>query len=138
METATKEAMETELQSEIISVPDMLNKVAEYVGINNIELETSDVFDEEDERKTYEGKLEIDIVPPIDFSQLINLEKLLRKVPNLQVLGRGGSDDGRSWAEVECSKPLPIVTILKQMSPVKEVAAHSNHIIIALKEKQAV
>ena len=80
----------------------------------------------------------IDIVPPIDFSQLISLEKLLRKVPNLQVIGRGGSDDGRSWAEVECSEPIPIVMILKQMSPVKEVAAHSNHVIIALNEKQRV
>jgi hypothetical protein len=138
IEAATKETMETELQSEIIPAPNALKKENEYSAAGNVDPETGNVFAKEDDKKDYKGRLEIDIVPPIDFSQLISLEKLLLKVPNLRLIGRGGSDDGRSWAEIECSEPLPIVTILKQMSPVKEVATHRNHIIIALKAKQAV
>jgi hypothetical protein len=138
IEAATKETVETELQSDIISVPNTLKKGKEYPAASNVEPETGNVFAKEDDKRDYKGRLEIDIVPPIDFSQLISLEKLLLKVPNLRLIGRGGSDDGRSWAEIECSEPIPIVTILKQMSPVKEVATHRNHIIIALKAKQAV
>ena len=74
-------------------------------------------------------------MPPIDSNQLVTLEKLLLQVPNLQVIGQGGSDDGRSWAEVNCVEPLPMVMILKQMPPVKEVAAYGSNIIIALKAR---
>jgi len=127
--------MEPEGQREVISASATLKKENEYSAERYIKSETGSVLAEEDDKKEYKGRLELDIVPPIDSSQLASLEKLLLQVPNLQLIGRGGSDDGRSWAEVNCSEPLPVVTLLKQMSLVKEVAAYGNHIIIALKAR---
>jgi hypothetical protein len=66
------------------------------------------------------------------------LEELLLKVPNSRLIGLGGSTDDTSWAEIELSEPLPLVSILKRMSPVKEVVAYGNNIIIALNDSHSI
>ena len=37
------------------------------------------------------------------------------------------------WLEIELNKPMPLVSMLKQMPPVIKVAAHGNNILVALK-----
>lgn len=138
IEAATREAIETERPGDIISVTSTSKKEDEPSAVCNVEPETGNALAEENDEKVYKGRLELDIVPPIDFNQLVSFKKLLLQVPNLRLIGMGGSEDGPNWAEVECSEPLPLVTILKQLSPVKKVTAQGNHIIIALNGGQDV
>jgi vacuolar-type H+-ATPase subunit H len=125
----------SELEAEML--PDLLTPSEEHKATATELPEHKLVADPgADKDKMYEGKLELDIVPPVDSKQKAHLEKLLAEVPNLRVTGRGGSSDGVSWAEIELAQPSPMLSILRQMSPVKEVVAYGNNIIIALKARQ--
>jgi len=86
-----------------------------------------------DEERNYEGKLELTILAPIDVKQKKGFEKLLTEVPDLHLMGDGGSSDGSNWLEIELNQSIPLVSMLKQMPPVKKVASHGNNIIVALK-----
>ncbi|KPK22652.1 MAG: hypothetical protein AMJ70_05440 [Dehalococcoidia bacterium SG8_51_3] len=86
-----------------------------------------------DEERNYEGRLELTILAPIDVKQKKDLEKLLAEIPNLQMMADGGSSDGSNWLELELNQSIPLVSMLKQMPPVRKVASHGNNIIVALK-----
>jgi hypothetical protein len=86
-----------------------------------------------DEERDYEGRLELTILAPIDVQQKRDFEKLLAEVPDLHLIGNGGSSDGSNWLEIELNQSMPFVSALKQMPPVRKVAAHGNNIIVALK-----
>ncbi len=86
-----------------------------------------------DEERNYEGRLELTILAPIDVKQKKDFEKLLTEVPDLHLMGDGGSSDGSNWLEIELNQSIPLVSMLKQMPPVKKVASHGNNIIVALK-----
>lgn len=86
-----------------------------------------------DEEKGYEGRLELTILAPIDVQQKRDFEELLTEVPDLHLIGNGGSSDGSNWLEIELNQSIPLVSMIKQMPPVIKVAAHGNNIIVALK-----
>ena len=85
-----------------------------------------------DEERDYEGRLELGILAPINAEQKKAFEELLTEVPDLHLLGSGGSSDGSSWLEIELDQPIPLVSMLKQMPPVIKVAAHGNNILVVL------
>jgi len=85
-----------------------------------------------DEERDYEGRLELGILAPINTKQKKAFEELLTEVPDLHLLGSGGSSNGSSWLEIELDQPIPLVSMLKQMPPVIKVAAHGNNILVAL------
>lgn len=114
------------------------NNELELSPASNIEPEASTVPVEKFDEKVYEGRLELNIVRPVDSSQMAVFEKLLLQVPNSRLIGRGGSIGEENWTEIELSEPLPMLSILKRMSPVKEVLAYGNNIVIALKDGQSV
>jgi vacuolar-type H+-ATPase subunit H len=86
--------------------------------------------------RTYQGKLKIDIAPPVDTNQLNILEATLLKTPNLRITGKGIMEDGSAWIAIDASKPLPLVEILKKIPSVKDVVGAKSYIIIALRAKQ--
>jgi len=86
-----------------------------------------------DEERNFEGRLELTILAPIDVKQKKDFEKLLAEIPNLHLMGDGGSNDGSNWLEIELNQSIPLVSMLKQMPPVKKVVSHGNNIIVALK-----
>ena len=85
-----------------------------------------------DEDRDYEGRLELGILAPINAKQKKAFNELLNEVPELYLLGSGGSSDGSSWLEIELNQPMPLVSMLKQMPPVMKVAAHGNNILVVL------
>lgn len=86
-----------------------------------------------DEERNFEGRLELTILAPIDVKQKKDFEKLLAEIPDLHLMGDGGSNDGGNWLEIDLNQSIPLVSMLKQMPPVKKVASHGNNIIVALK-----
>ncbi len=90
---------------------------------------------DKDEEKNYKGRLELTILAPIDAKQKKDFEKLLTEIADLHLMGDGGSSDGSNWLEVELNQPIPLVSMIKQMPPVKNVTSHGNNIVVALKPR---
>ena len=91
-----------------------------------------------DGNPVYQGRLKIDIAPPVDIDQLNNLEHNLQKTPNVQVIVKGGTEDGSAWIEIELSKPTSLLDILRKLPGVKDVVGAKSYIIVALRSKQLV
>ncbi len=134
-EAAINETEETGDESGEIPVPNASQKETEYPATSKIEYETSELTEIENRTNGYDGKLELHIMPPLDFGQLSKFEKQLLQVPDLQLLGKGGSDSGITWYEVNYSEPPLVVNLLRQISPVKEVAKYGNYITISLNDR---
>jgi len=131
-EAAISDIRETGDEISKMPVPNPSEKETEYPATSKIECKISELTEMENGTNGYDEKLELHIMPPSDSGQLSKFEKQLLKVPDLQVLGKGGSDSGIIWFEVNYSEPLPVENLLRQISPVKEVAKHGNYVMISL------
>lgn len=131
-EAAISDIRETGDEISKIPVPNPSEKETAYPATSEIEYEVSEPAEIENGTNGYDEKLELHIMPPSDYGQLSKFEKQLLQVPDLQVLGKGGSDSGIIWYEVNYSEPLPVENLFRQMSPVKEVAKHGNYVTISL------
>jgi hypothetical protein len=87
---------------------------------------------EADGGKVYQGTLELDISPPETSVHLGRLLKHLREVAGLEVLLVGNSGDKKTQVTVFVGKPLPLVSILKEIPPVKSVIEKDNNIQVVL------
>jgi vacuolar-type H+-ATPase subunit H len=92
----------------------------------------------DEEKRTYEGKLKIDIAPPVDREQLDDLSNSLRQNSNLIVNQKGETEDGSAWIEIEIKSPLPLLDLLRKVPEVKDVVGCKSYIIVAFKSKQMV
>lgn len=99
--------------------------------------ETNPISSDEKENR-YQGKMRIDIVPPVDEGQLSQLEKDLRRTPNLLVITKNISEDGGGWIDIELPEPLPLLNILRNLPDVRDVVGAKTYIIISMKSKQRV
>ncbi len=86
----------------------------------------------------YQGRLKIDIAPPVDADQLNNLDQNLQKTPNVRVIVKGDAEDGSAWIEIELSKPTSLLDILRKLPGIKDVVGAKSYIIVAMKSKQLV
>lgn len=137
MQAAEGEAAKQEPKSEVIPAGDTLAEEFKASSAEDVESEIGVAPTDETDKKDYKGRLKLSIVPQVDFRQMATIENLLAKIPDLRLIGRGGSSDGISWAEVELGQPLPILMILKRMLPIKEVVTYRNNIIITLEAGQS-
>ncbi len=86
----------------------------------------------------YQGRVELEIAAPIDFVQMVKLQAHLYEVPELGLVSVGGSADGDTAIVLVADKPLPLLSILKQMPLIKNVAKKQKNIRVALEARQAV
>lgn len=100
------------------------------------ETRTKPVSSYSDGSRTYQGRLKIDIAPPVDNEQINSLAAALASAPGLAVVNKGIIEDGSAWIEVEAASPLPLLEILHQIPFIKDVVGARSYIIIALKAKQ--
>ncbi|MFC1892488.1 hypothetical protein ACFLYR_00390 [Chloroflexota bacterium] len=85
----------------------------------------------------YQGRVELEIAAPIDFVQMVKLQAHLYEVPDLGLVSVGGSATGETAIVVVADKPLPLLSILKQMPLIKGVVKKENNIQVALEARQA-
>ena len=103
----------------------------------NAQTKINSLFFDED-KKTYLGRLKIDIAPPVDNDQIQSLENALSQTPNLRVIEKGEAEDGSAWVEIDMNVPVPLLDILRKVPEIKDVVGCKSYIIIALKSKQMV
>jgi hypothetical protein len=84
----------------------------------------------------YLGRVELEIIAPIDFGQMMKLQAQLRGVTNLRLVSAGGSAAGNTTVVVSIDKPLPLINILRKMPPVKGVVKKEKNIQVALEASQ--
>ena len=68
----------------------------------------------------YKKRVEIVIIPPVDFAQLEKLRVSLQRFPDLRVLSTGGSPDGSTHISVMMDKPAPLAESLRKLEVIEE------------------
>jgi len=65
-------------------------------------------------------RVELVIIPPVDFAQLERLRLSLQQLSDLRVLSMGGSPGGGTQISIQMGKPAPLVHSLRGMEVVEE------------------
>jgi len=81
----------------------------------------------------YEGIVKLTVVSPVDLGQMRKLEEYLCQVQDLRLVLVGGSVDEGTTIVVSAEKPIPLIDVLREMSPVEQVFKEGNEIQIVLK-----
>jgi vacuolar-type H+-ATPase subunit H len=68
----------------------------------------------------YQGRVELAIMPPIDFIQLERLRISLQSLKNIRILSTEGSTDGRTAISILLNRPSPLITDLIRIEEVEE------------------
>ena len=84
----------------------------------------------------YKGEVNLVIEPPIALDQMRKLEEFLCQVQNLRLVLIGGSVEEGTKIIVSAEKPIPLVSVLSEMSPVERVAKKGSEILVTLKAEQ--
>jgi vacuolar-type H+-ATPase subunit H len=135
---AGKTAPPKEESAKEVNPVEPVHKAAKVTNSSDVAQAKIDSIFGNDETRSYQGRLKIDIAPPVDPEQMSILEQNLLKNPELQLVGKGSAEDGSAWIEVEISKPLPLVAALRKIPGVKDVVGAKSYIIVALRAKQLV
>jgi len=69
------------------------------------------------------GRVDLIIMPPVDFMQLARLNSSLHKLADLRILSTEGIIDGGTSISVEVKRPIHLVAHLKQLDVVEEAVA---------------
>jgi len=71
----------------------------------------------------YEGKVNLDIVPPVDLAKFMNFRKEIKNIPQLRILHVSSSQKRGGTISVLLTEPTPLLTILNGITDVQEVVA---------------
>ena len=84
----------------------------------------------------YEGIVKLAIASPVDYEQMKELSEYLRQVQNLHLVLVGGSVEEGTKIVVSAEKPIPLVSVLREMPPVEQVVKKGKEIQVTLKAKR--
>jgi len=84
----------------------------------------------------YEGIVKLAIASPADYEQMKELSEYLRQVQNLHLVLVGGSVEEGTKIIVSAEKPIPLVSVLREMPPVEQVVKKGKEIQVTLKAKR--
>jgi hypothetical protein len=97
-------------------------EVAPAEAISQPEGETTDkttvALDEGTASTNYEGRVELDILPPLVPNQLVEIQRYLRDWPGIGIIELGPSSGGYSIT-LSLDKPMPLIDILKQLPDIE-------------------
>jgi vacuolar-type H+-ATPase subunit H len=71
-------------------------------------------------KAAYKKRVEIVVIPPVDFAQLEKLRASLQRLSSLHILSIGGSTGGSTQISISMNKPNPIAESLRGMNIVEE------------------
>jgi len=84
----------------------------------------------------YEGMVKLAIASPVDCDQMRELEEYLSQVQELRLVLVGGSVEEGIKIVVSAEKPIPLVSVLREMPPVEQVVKKGKEIQVTLKAKR--
>ncbi len=97
-------------------------EVAPAEAISQPEEEATDkttvALDEGTASTNYEGRVELDILPPLVPNQLVEIQRYLRDWPGIGIIELGPSSGGYSIT-LSLDRPMPLIDILKQLPDIE-------------------
>ncbi|HEY79286.1 MAG TPA: hypothetical protein G4O09_09255 [Dehalococcoidia bacterium] len=97
-------------------------EVAPAEAISQPEGETADkttvVLDGDMSSATYEGRVALDILPPLSPNQLVEIQRYLRDWPGIGIIELGPGNGGYSIT-LSLDKPMPLIDILEQLPDIE-------------------
>jgi hypothetical protein len=116
------EQLEQAWEDTEIAEPTDKPEVVPAEAISQPEGETADkttvALDEATASTTYEGRLELDILPPLAPNQLVEIQRYLRDWPGIGIIELGPKSGGYSIT-ISLDKPMPLIDILKQLPDIE-------------------
>jgi hypothetical protein len=85
--------------------------------------------------KLYEGVFNLEIKPPVEFSQLMTLRKYLSRVPDLKLVSSAGFVDGdvaKTVYVIELRHPCALIKILEDLPGIESISQQKRDILISL------
>ncbi|MFC1929566.1 hypothetical protein ACFLW6_01685, partial [Chloroflexota bacterium] len=110
-------------------------KAEEARAIAETGVEKASTADEVVSTDLYEGMVELTIASPVDYKQMKRLEESLAKVENIRVVLVGGSVDEGSKILLAARKPIPLLSVLSEMSLVEQAVKKGKDIWVTLVAK---
>ncbi|UCH43220.1 MAG: hypothetical protein JSW16_01395 [Dehalococcoidales bacterium] len=71
----------------------------------------------------YEGKVNLDIVPPVDLAKFMNFRKEIKNIPQLRILHVSSSQKRGGTISILLTEPTPLLDILNGITDVEDVVA---------------
>ncbi|GEM_PF-5307548 len=87
---------------------------------------------EREDQAPCRGRFELVMVPPINPGELARFEKLVKQIPNLRMLGSGGSEDRGCWLDVELKEAMPLLAMLKKTASVRQAVKYGESVVVSL------
>lgn len=103
---------------ETITQPAWQQIPAQY-PVNNTEKST----EERTVSDLYEGKINLDIVPPVDLVKFMTFRKEIKNIPQLRILHVSSSQKRGGTISVLLTEPTPLLNTLNGITDVQEVVA---------------
>ncbi|MEE9401025.1 MAG: hypothetical protein V3V32_03300, partial [Dehalococcoidia bacterium] len=75
---------------------------------------------EEGKKAAQQKRVELVVIPPINFAQLTKLRISLQQFPDLRVLATGGSLEGGATISIFMEEPIPLTDELREMGTIEE------------------
>jgi len=131
----TEEITEAEVKQEVEEVKqaEEIEEITEAKVIQEVE-EAKRVQREEDS-ELIEGEVNLVLVPPINLGRMREFTQHLNQVQDLRLVLLHGSVDKGNIIVVSAGNPIPLVSILRIMSPVNQVNKIGDQIQVMLKEE---
>ena len=120
-----------------------LSEVATQMGLDEgksevdehmVQVEVSPTNAEADSTKFYRGEIELDIESSGGFGQVGRFTERLRRVPNVKLTSLGSCVQEITMVTITIAKPIPLISILKEMPIVDEVIEQDNSMKVVLKD----
>jgi hypothetical protein len=106
-----------------IASPTEKSEVAPAEMTSQTDEETADqttvALGENTESTGYEGRVELNILPPLAPNQLVEIQRYLRDWPGVGIIELGPSSDGYSIT-LSLDKPMPLLDILRQLPAIED------------------
>jgi hypothetical protein len=84
-------------------------------------------------QKLYKGEVNLLFQPPVDSKNLESLKNSLNRLKGLRILITGGTADGGIQMVVSTSKPIPLLTHLREAPEVEKAVSKNDTFYILLK-----
>ncbi len=94
-------------------------------------------FPQEDSELFY-GEVKIDIAPPVNIMRLLGLIRSLENTRGIRILGTSGSRNSGSVIAMSLDKPLPLLSLLRDMPFVEGVKAEDKPVPSSAPEQSTV
>lgn len=131
------------LQNAIGTDSEHLSEVATQMGLDEgksevdehmVQVEVNPTTAEANSAKLYRGEIELDIKSSGGFGQVGRFTERLRRVPNVELTSLGSCVQEITMVTIAISKPIPLISILKEMPIVDEVIEQDNSMNVVLKD----